>query len=224
MLRSGITWSVVILTMALVISILADSYFPETQQFAIHWNYKGIADQFVGKNIALMLTPVLIVTMSLLMALIARYSSAVSNDSNPTLFLLGWIGSNILLLGVHIFILYAAQNAMSGSFDLNDNALKIIPIPLAIFFILLGNYLPKSSINHFVGVRTPWSLKDENSWYKSNRIAGFGFMLTGLMTLASLLFASGIVPTAILVTGAITTALISTWVSYQVYHKAQPSS
>ena len=48
-------------------------------------------------------------------------------------------------------------------------------------FIVLGNFLGKIRPNWFVGVRTPWTLSSKLSWDKTHRLAGWLFMLMGVL-------------------------------------------
>ena len=50
-------------------------------------------------------------------------------------------------------------------------------------FILLGNYMGKIRQNFFVGMRTPWTLSDPEVWNKSQRFAGWMFVIGGLITI-----------------------------------------
>ena len=48
-------------------------------------------------------------------------------------------------------------------------------------FIILGNYMGKVRQNYFVGLKTPWTLNDPEVWQKSQRLAGWAFVLSGLI-------------------------------------------
>lgn len=52
-------------------------------------------------------------------------------------------------------------------------------------FIVLGNYMPKTRSNWFVGIRTPWTLSSEETWVKTHRFGGKLFVLIGIMLVAS---------------------------------------
>lgn len=51
-------------------------------------------------------------------------------------------------------------------------------------FLGLGNYLPKIKSNWFIGVRTPWTLSSEESWRRTHRLAGWLFVISGVVILA----------------------------------------
>lgn len=59
-----------------------------------------------------------------------------------------------------------------------------VPFIIGLLFIALGNYMGKLKRNWFIGVRTPWTISSEEVWNKTNRFAGYLFMLAGLVMIA----------------------------------------
>jgi uncharacterized membrane protein len=56
-----------------------------------------------------------------------------------------------------------------------------------VFLMLFGNVLGKVRRNFWIGVRTPWTLADERVWNATHRLAGWVFVLTGLLGLVAAL-------------------------------------
>lgn len=52
-----------------------------------------------------------------------------------------------------------------------------------IAFIVCGNVMPKSERNGSFGVRTPWSLSNDEVWRKSQRFGGYAMIVAGVLTL-----------------------------------------
>jgi uncharacterized membrane protein len=60
---------------------------------------------------------------------------------------------------------------------------------IALFVMILGNYLPVVKPNYFIGIRTPWALEHEMVWRKTHQLAGKLWVLGGLiLLLVSVLF------------------------------------
>ena len=54
-------------------------------------------------------------------------------------------------------------------------------------FIIIGNYLPKARQNYTIGIKIPWTLANEENWNRTHRLAGYLWMICGiLMILISL--------------------------------------
>jgi len=58
---------------------------------------------------------------------------------------------------------------------------------LGLMFIIVGNYLPKARQNYTIGIKVPWTLANEENWNRTHRLAGYMWMICGiLMVLISL--------------------------------------
>lgn len=76
--------------------------------------------------------------------------------------------SQAIMFGVlHYFILYASfqQAIVNGSKATIDIA-KVSCILCGIMLIVLGNYMTKSKKNAVIGLRTSWSIFNDNTWRK----------------------------------------------------------
>ncbi len=71
-------------------------------------------------------------------------------------------------------------------FPVNKIALLFSGLVLA----FMGNYLPTIKPNYFVGIRTPWTLENEEVWRKTHRIGGWLFVFTGVVLVLSALLLS----------------------------------
>lgn len=49
---------------------------------------------------------------------------------------------------------------------------KIIFATISLFFIIFGNYMGNIRPNWFVGIRTPWTMDNEEVWRKTHQLAG----------------------------------------------------
>jgi uncharacterized membrane protein len=49
------------------------------------------------------------------------------------------------------------------------------------FFAILGNYLQTVRPNYFIGIRTPWTLENEQVWNKTHRMGGRIWILGGIL-------------------------------------------
>jgi uncharacterized membrane protein len=58
---------------------------------------------------------------------------------------------------------------------------KIVPAFVGLLFIVIGNYLPKSKQNYTVGIKLPWTLNNETNWNKTHRLAGYLWMIGGVL-------------------------------------------
>lgn len=63
---------------------------------------------------------------------------------------------------------------------------SIIAIGLGILIMIIGNYLPKCKQNYTVGIKTPWTLNNEEVWNKTHKISGYLWVIGGfIITISS---------------------------------------
>ena len=57
---------------------------------------------------------------------------------------------------------------------------------VGLVFIVSGNYFPKNHINKYIGLKFPWLLNDEESWDKTHKLAGYTWILAGIIFILQL--------------------------------------
>lgn len=67
-----------------------------------------------------------------------------------------------------------------GYEDWIDFRLIVLPL-LGLFFMVVGNYMGQIRHNYSMGIRTPWTLSDEDVWRKTHRLAAPLWMIGGLL-------------------------------------------
>lgn len=73
-------------------------------------------------------------------------------------------------------------------------------------------------VNLFVGIRTPWTLASEEVWYRTHRLAGWLFVLAGVVILAG---SPGGWSGYVLLPGAVAAALVPVVCSLWIYHRIE---
>lgn len=101
--------------------------------------------------------------------------------------------------------------------------LILVAIGLAIMFI--SNYMNKLSRNRTMGIKLPWTLKDDRVWNKTHRLAGYTGMAGGLvMTVGGLIGLGGQMTGAIVafIVGLLVAFLPPTLYARALYHRLNP--
>lgn len=80
----------------------------------------------------------------------------------------------MMLLG--IYILYAAK---AGELSKPQYLIAIVAALLA----MMGNYFQTLRPNYFIGIRTPWTMSNENVWKQTHLLAGRLWLAGGLLSL-----------------------------------------
>jgi uncharacterized membrane protein len=62
---------------------------------------------------------------------------------------------------------------------------------VGVMFVVLGNYMPRIRSNWWMGIRTPWTLENEEVWRRTHRFGGRTFVAGGVVTIAASLLLGG---------------------------------
>ncbi|MCT4377274.1 DUF1648 domain-containing protein [Leuconostoc suionicum] len=141
-------------------------------ELPIHFNINGEVDRYANKVWLIIIWPI-IATLLHLFLIIYRTKIVARSQNNKMHTIISWsipLGTNILLS--YIFA-YGLGNHV--------NITSILLPTIGILFIALGNYMPKTQRNRFVGIRIPTALNNDVNWFKTQRIGGLMFVVGGFM-------------------------------------------
>lgn len=151
-------------------------------QLPIHWNLRGEPDAFAGKWVALLMPAGMTAVLSLIFYVLPAIEPRRQNlarSQGP--YLWGWTAL-LMIAWVIMFVLAATARG----WDIPVH--RVIAGGVGLLLVLVGNQLGKSRSMFLFGLRTPWTLDDEEVWIKSNRLAGKLMVAAGLaMIIAALL-------------------------------------
>jgi uncharacterized membrane protein len=94
----------------------------------------------------------------------------LTNGSMPLVAML----TAIFISAVHVVVLYVALVP-------NVDITRVIFVMMALFFIALGLIMPRLRRNPIIGIRTPWTLTNEENWARTHRVAGYSMVGGGLL-------------------------------------------
>jgi uncharacterized membrane protein len=145
-----------------------------------HWNFRGEVDNYFNRFWGAFALPFMTAGIYLLM-LFAPYLDP-KRENYPRF----GAAYRAVRLGLVLFmgVLYATTLvvALGGPANLVG---RVVPLAVGLLFILIGNYLPQARFNYFFGVRTPWTLANEEVWRRTHRFSGYVFIAAGLMFMAA---------------------------------------
>lgn len=194
----------------IIIGIWAYPRLPE--QVPSHWNLAGQVDGYSGALTGAFLLPLITLGVYILFWIIPRIDPQKANYLKMGRVF--WIVSTTLV--AFLSLMYWGTIAVALGY------LETLPrwyfSGIGIIFILLGNYFGKIKFNYTFGIRTPWTLANEEVWAKTHRFAGPIWIVGGiLMALAGVLPAAWTEPLFGIVIVLI--AVVPMAYSYLVYRK-----
>lgn len=176
-----------------------------------HWNFEGAVDSYMEKTTWVYLFPGITLAMALMFPIL---SSIDPRKEKYELFRRPWLILQMVFVGFFAYLYF-----VSLYMALNPEV-AITPFVLGavgVLFVIIGNYLGKVRQNYFVGIKTPWTLDNEEVWNKTQRVGGWAFLIAGLF-----IFAEAFIKWQIgwiILTAIIVTVLVPVVYSYILYRQ-----
>ena len=156
-------------------------YLPE--RVPSHWNMAGEVDGYSSRIFHILFLPTLILLLYLLM------SFAPILDPRPDSykkFQNIFEGFRWLMVGFMV-LLYIVTTLFALGYPLSIGKTMRFAIGLLLAFI--GNYFGKIKHNYTFGIKTPWTLANEEVWNKTHWVSGPLWVITGLIWMLSIFIA-----------------------------------
>ncbi len=146
-----------------------------------------------GNKYEMLLFPVTVFLMTGFMYGMSRFQAKQENgESNRKVLLISGSLLNLFFTGMTVYFLFMAFGATYGSTSTygsisvnGDTFTQFTFISLGIVIAAVGNFMPKCKMNTFVGLRTKWSMANEDVWFKCQRFGGAATVLYGISAAAA---------------------------------------
>src|ERR1035437_10349041 len=142
-------------------------------QVPTHFDFSGNPNDWTAKNSMPFLIGAMGIGTYLLMLFIPFFDPKKKiqqmGDKYYSLRLL----MTFFMSALSVYILYAG----------NGNKIRpaVLIALIGAFDAVFGNYLQTVKPNYFIGIRTPWTLENEQTWRSTHRMAGRMWMAGGLL-------------------------------------------
>ena len=195
---------------SLIIALVVYKDLPE--QIPVHWGIKGEVDGW-GSRLFIFLGP----AATLLMIVFAEIRRIDPHKQNYEKFrkpyyTVYFVVSLIFLLIELVTIAYVKGIIIDLS--------VVLSVAIGILFIIMGNVMPKFKHNYFAGIRTSWTLANEDVWYETHRFGGRVWFICGILMVVCA-FLPTIWKVISVLGGAIGGAIASTVYSFICYRRIE---
>jgi uncharacterized membrane protein len=191
------------------------------ERVPVHWSLHGEVDRYGSRWELLLFGPPLLALLWALFAVLpaidpkVRAAAKAADPEAPP----AEQGSRDAIFSIvlclvavlHVLALLQAAGVVAAGVRL--------PAPvLAGLMLLLGNVMGRVRPNFFVGIRTPWTLADDQVWRRTHRLAGRTFFFGGLLALvacAALPPEGALVALAVLMVGAGAWPMVASYIYWK---------
>lgn len=154
---------------------VADDLKPGTR-LAIHWNLAGDVDRTAPALLALTLPAAAVLFIGMVFTMIPRIDPLQHRlEASAPVVRAAWIGSMLVMIYLQMLIAAPALTWPIGP--------DLLLVGLGALLVMVGDALPKSRRSLFVGIRTPWTLRDTDNWVATHRLGGKMMIAGGLIVL-----------------------------------------
>lgn len=144
-------------------------------ELVTHWGYDGTPDGWDSKEVAVFGLPVF--------CLLTHIICTAATMADPKQKRIGDKIFKLVLLICPVVSLICGASIYGTALSLDINVAWIAQIFLGLGLIAIGNYMPKCRQNYTVGIKLPWTLADEENWNHTHRMAGWLWILGGVLVI-----------------------------------------
>jgi len=163
---------IAVLAASVILSVYFYQNFPAV--VPIHWNVSGQADGFGSRAFGAFIFPAILVAIYFLFELLPKIDPR--KERYPEFAKVYSIFKTAIMLVFLGIYLVSGLNSLGYSISVSF----WVPFAIGLLFVVIGNYFGKIRNNYFVGIRTPWTLANEEVWNKTHRLGGKLFVLGGV--------------------------------------------
>ncbi|MDS1030148.1 SdpI family protein [Bacillota bacterium LX-D] len=153
-----------ILAIIFIVGVLVYPLLPA--RVPMHWNATGQVDGYGSRFWGAFGLPLTALALYLLFIFLPRLDPKKENHQKFS----NVYGLLKLIIILFLTIMYLAQIGFAIGYPINIGF--ITKFCVGLIFAVVGNYFGKLRFNYFVGIRTPWTLANEQVWTKTHRMAG----------------------------------------------------
>ena len=161
----------IVTVLPVLIGIICWDRLPDVM--VTHIGLNNEANGFSSKAFAVFGLPAILLAVLWLMAFVTSYDPKRQNIS-PKVFSLGlWIAP--------VLSVFAAATMYPVNLGYELDIAFVSELLLGLLFVIIGNYLPKARQNYTIGIKIPWTLANEENWNRTHRLAGYLWMICGVL-------------------------------------------
>ena len=172
--------SLILAALMAAFAFYAAAQVPPGTELPVHWNAAGEVNGTLPALKALLFPVAAVIGSTVLFSLIPRLEPLQERlEGSADVLRTTWVGL--------LFIMVMIQAAVAAPAFGVKMPVALPVLAVGLFFVVIGNVLPKSRPGFFVGIRTPWAILDTDNWIATHRLGGKLMMLAGIAIILSAL-------------------------------------
>lgn len=147
----------------------------------IHFDINGEADN-TGSKLMMWIFPILLPLLTYFIIQWIRKKNVITMNPAAFQFAMTACMSALSIFITYYIVQYTGIISNNQGVDATQFMdIKYLYLVLGPIFIVLGIFMKGQAPNKFFGARTPWTLKNDEVWRKTNKMAGDQFQFVGVL-------------------------------------------
>ncbi|BCU81116.1 hypothetical protein JIR001_08990 [Polycladomyces abyssicola] len=207
----GIDW--VVMAVAILPLLITWMVYPQLPpKMAVHFGISGQPDGYQPKSTFLISQALLLLAIPLLIKYLPVLDPKRENYNKFRRFY------EIFRLTITTFLAVMFGLVLAFNLGYHIHMQMAVLLMVGLIWMVIGNFLGQIRFNYFFGIRTPWTLADEEVWRRTHRLAAPLWVVAGVLMLVAA-FLPGWLAVGVLVVGIGLTAVIPGVYSLVVYRR-----
>ena len=141
-------------------------------EIAVHWGFSGEADGFMAASEIFLILPPILLAIHWLCMILSMVIDKNAAQNKKLMEITFWI--------LPCISLFACGSIFTVALGHADHIYAWLMALLGILFVVIGNYMPKSTRNITMGIKVRWALSSNENWNATHRFAGKVYVATGI--------------------------------------------
>jgi len=175
--------SIIIILLIILISFAVGIYlYPQMpEKIASHWNAQGEVDGYMSKFWGLFLMPIISLALFLLFLFIPKIDPLKANIEKFRKYF------DYFMVIFFAFLFYLYLLTIAWNLGERFNMIQFLSPAFGTLFFYCGIMIENAKRNWFIGIRTPWTLSNEEVWKKTHDVGGKLFKIAGVIAFGGLI-------------------------------------
>ncbi len=200
--------SSIVILLPMLIALVGEKLLPE--KIAVHWGLDGAEDGFMNSSLTFLVLPAVLLAIHWLCMILTVVLDKNAEQNKKMFGLVFWIIPAISLSCCGMILATALGYMTKVS--------AFLFLLLGLSFIIIGNYMPKTTRNVTMGIKLRWTLANDDNWYATHRFAGKLYVVMGLLCLVAIPLPPAVFPFVAIVL-ILACGIVPPLYSYRFYRK-----
>ena len=168
--------SSIVILLPMLLGIFGGKLLPE--EIAVHWGFDGTADGWMSSSLIFFVLPAILLAVHWLCMVLTAVLDKNAEQNKKLFGLVFWIIPMISLASCGIIF--------TTALGYTSKIYVFVLLILAVTFVIVGNYMPKTTRNVTMGIKIKWTLANDENWNATHRFAGKVYVVIGLLSLVAI--------------------------------------